>query len=114
MLKQCLNRKRGYMMENLTPTLEKWFIDKIDGYLVAHGIVINHPKIPNYTRIHTSPIIYIETQIDSNRIIITTRHTVYDCQLSQCRFEKQDQYLNIIEDYSGIKEKYQYKSSTNP
>ena len=94
-------------MEPTRPTLRNWYIEENDdGKLLAHGVVSGHKKVRDNTRIHTSVIISVETLIEKNKIIIATKNTVYDCKLSDCRFYRQNNYPNVIENYNIIKEKY--------
>ena len=94
-------------MKNKNPVLRKWYIEKSrSGNLHAHGVVTGHWGFSDNTLIHTSAVTDLKTDTDNDEAVITTKNTVYYCKLSSCRFEKQDNFPDIIENYGLIKERY--------
>lgn len=45
-----------------------------------------------------------------HQLLIKTRNSLYHCPLKYCKFEKQDEYSDLIPDYEYIKENYKDKS----
>lgn len=94
-------------METKTPALWKWYIEKLgDGKLRVHGVVTDRDGITDHTLIHSSRVMSVKTDIDNDEMVITTKNTLYHCKLSACRFEKQDEYPDVFENYRCIKERY--------
>lgn len=65
-----------------------------------------HKRLSDSMRIHTSAVNNMHIDMENNELILTTENSEYHCPLDYCRFEKQDQYPNIITDYKNIKENH--------
>ncbi len=93
--------------------LHYWYIadHEIDGkmYRLGHGIVTGHNRLSDATDMHTSAVVAIHVDDEEGELVLITKNSVYHCPLEYCRFEKQDEYPNIITDYESIKEKYKGK-----
>ncbi len=91
--------------------LHYWYIGEheIHGevYRIGHGIVTGHRKIADSVDLHSSAVQAVSINEEAGKLIMTTKNSVYHCPLSYCRFEKQDEYPDIIPDYERIKEKYE-------
>ena len=99
--------------EELLLKLHYWYIDEreIDGkiYRFGHGIVTGHKKVPDATKICTSPVEDINIEKKKKNLMLSTANNVYQCPLEYCRFRKQDKYPDIIPDYLRLKERYKGK-----
>ncbi len=93
--------------------LHYWYIGEheIDGRLfrIGHGVVTGHKKLADSIRMHTSAIEAFHVDEAEGELVLTTRNSVYHCPLSYCRFEKQDEYPDMIPDYANLREKYMDK-----
>lgn len=89
--------------------LHYWYVCEERGGLIAHGIVTGHKKLPDSTKIHTSPVLSIEIDAEQEEAILTTKNTVYRCPLRYCYFRNQDKCPEILPDYKVLKEQYQEK-----
>ena len=92
--------------------LHYWYIrdhEYEDGkkYRIAHGIVTGHKKIMDSTNMYSSEVKAVHIDSAEGEVVVTTRNSVYYCPLSYCRFNKQDEYPDIIPDYENMKKKYQ-------
>ncbi|MBR3307812.1 MAG: hypothetical protein IKI75_11265 [Lachnospiraceae bacterium] len=90
--------------------LHYWYIGEhyIDQklYHVAHGIVTGHKRLNDSISMHTSAIRAVHIDKDTDEALITTQNSVYHCPLSYCRFEKQDEYPDLLPDYERLKAQY--------
>lgn len=86
--------------------LHYWYIDGDEDSMTAHGVVTGHRRLSDTMKIHTSEIHDIQIDYDDEEAVLTTRNTVYRCPLSYCRFEKQDEYPELLPDYDSIREQY--------
>ena len=96
--------------ENRKTKLYYWYIEEKEKngkvFYYGHGIVTGHKRLADSMRIHTSAVNNMHIDMENNELILTTENSEYHCPLDYCRFEKQDQYPNIITDYKNIKENH--------
>ncbi|MCR5337530.1 MAG: hypothetical protein K6E75_03135 [Lachnospiraceae bacterium] len=90
--------------------LHNWHISEEDSgaeeYKLGHGIVTGHQRLSDSVRMHTSDVRGIEIDEVEGELILTTRNSVYHCPLSDCNFDRQDQYPGIIPEYEKLKQTY--------
>lgn len=90
--------------------LHYWYVGEHerDGerYLIGHGIVTGHKKLPDSIPMHTSAVQAIHLNDEEGELVLTTKNSVYHCPLTYCCFEKQDAFPDVIPDYEDIKAKY--------
>lgn len=88
------------------PMLHRWYLDRQGEYIIGHGVVTGHKKLPDTMRIHTSPVSGIEIDSEHGDALVITKNTTYRCPLDSLRFSKQDAFPELIPDYDTIKENY--------
>ena len=92
--------------------LHNWYISEreVDGEVkrFGNGIVTGHDKIPDSCRMETEEIKDIEINENRGEILLIAKEHTYACELSSCRFRKQDKYPDVIPYYPELKEKYKY------
>ena len=93
--------------------LHYWYIEELgddeEKYMIGHGIVTGHTRMPDALDIHTSKIMSLTVEEKAGELIIFTQNSVYHCPLEYCSFNKQDNFPDIIPDYENLKEKYKDK-----
>ena len=91
--------------------LHFWYIGEYEGkgktYKRAHGIVSGSDKFIDSMDINTSSVQAVH--IEAGELVVTTKNSVYYCPLEYCRFDKQDEFPDIIPEYEKIKEQYKGK-----
>ncbi len=89
--------------------LHYWYINEINGHTVAHGIVSGHNRLADSTFVHTSSVKNVETDFDSDEVVVSTKNSIYHCPLEYCKWDKQDEFPEIIPEYEKAKELYNGK-----
>ncbi len=89
------------------PRLYHWYISKetcMDGktFAVAHGNVTGHKKLPDTMFIHTSKIVEVCVDQETEQVVIQTRNTEYHCRLSDIDYSKPDtsDYIPELSEYA--------------
>ncbi len=89
--------------------LHYWYLDSKDGLVKAHGNVTGHRKLDDSTFINTSQVVETKFDSDAMEMIIRTLNTEFHCPMEYCKFRKQDEFPDIIENYKALKVKFRGK-----
>ncbi len=87
--------------------LKYWYITQYkENFMVAHGIVFGHKRLPDGEKIHTSYIKKVE--IHDGMADIETKNSLYHCQLNEALFECFDNNgKSLLPDFGLLKKKYE-------
>ena len=90
--------------------LHHWHIEReIEGcveFSYGRGVVSGHPRIPDTHSITTSNIMAVFVNWEEEELVLKTVNTTYNCPLSSCSWDRQDQYPEAVPEYEKIREMY--------
>lgn len=89
--------------------LHNWHILEKYGKRRAYGNITGHHAHIDGTVVGTSSVENIVVDYNNGEAVITTKHTIYHCPLEYCDFDKQDEYPEIIPNYTSMKSLYKGK-----
>ena len=89
--------------------LHYWYLDNKEGIVKAHGNVTGHRKQEDSQFINTSHVVDTRFDTASGEMVIRTLNTEFHCPMTYCKFRKQDEFPELIENYEELKAKYKDK-----
>lgn len=100
------------MQQRQQPTIRlyNWYAKEYtkdsNSCLIGKGVVTDHPSIPDTSRMSTSNVKAIYTDLEHEEVILTTINNVYHRPIEDCCWLRQDDFPDLLPDYDLAKAKF--------